>query len=40
VRPSHHVFFSFLSVGPETDNYRSPYWISRGEVRFYRYIKK
>jgi cell wall-associated NlpC family hydrolase len=40
VRPSRHVFFSFLSVGPETDNYRSPYWISRGEVRFYRYIKK
>lgn len=40
VRPSRHVFFSFLSAGPGTDNYRSPYWIGRGEVRFYRYIKK
>lgn len=40
VRPSRHVFFSFLSAGPGTDNYRSPYWIGRGEARFYRYIKK
>lgn len=40
VRPSRHVFFSFLSVGPGTDNYRSAYWIGRGEPRFYRYIKK
>jgi cell wall-associated NlpC family hydrolase len=40
VRPSHHVFFSFLQKGPKTDNYRSAYWISRGEARFYRYLKK
>lgn len=40
VRPSRHVFFSFLSVGPGTDNYRSPYWIGRGAARFYRYAKK
>jgi cell wall-associated NlpC family hydrolase len=40
VRPSRHVFFSFLSAGPGTDNYRSPYWIGRGETRFYRYVKK
>lgn len=40
VRPSRHVFFSFLSAGPGTDNYRSPYWIARGEARFYRYVKK
>jgi len=40
VRPSRHVFFSFLSAGPGTDNYRSPYWIGRGEPRFYRYVKK
>ena len=40
VRPSRHVFFSFLSVGPGTDNYRSPYWIGRGDARFYRYVKK
>lgn len=40
VRPSRHIFFSFLSKGPSTDNYRSPYWIGRGQARFYRYIKK
>lgn len=40
VRPSRHVFFSFLSEGPATDNYRSAYWRGRGEARFYRYIKK
>jgi cell wall-associated NlpC family hydrolase len=40
VRPSRHVFFSFLSAGPGTDNYRSAYWTGRGEPRFYRYIKK
>jgi cell wall-associated NlpC family hydrolase len=40
VRPSRHVFFSFLSAGPGTDNYRSSYWIGRGEARFYRYVKK
>jgi cell wall-associated NlpC family hydrolase len=40
VRPSQHVFFSFLSVGPGTDDYRSSYWIGRGEARFYRYVKK
>lgn len=40
VRPSRHVFFSFLSRGPGTDNYRSAYWIGRGEARLYRYIKK
>jgi cell wall-associated NlpC family hydrolase len=40
VRPSRHVFFSFLSKGPATDNYRSVYWIGRGQARLYRYIKK
>jgi cell wall-associated NlpC family hydrolase len=40
VRPSQHVFFSFLSKGPATDNYRSAYWIGRGQARFYRYIKR
>jgi cell wall-associated NlpC family hydrolase len=39
VRPSRHVFFSFLSAGPGTDNYRSPYWVGRGESRFYRYVR-
>jgi cell wall-associated NlpC family hydrolase len=40
VRPSRHVFFSFLSAGPGTDNYRSRYWVGRGEARFYRYVKR
>jgi cell wall-associated NlpC family hydrolase len=40
VRPSRHVFFSFLSAGPGTDDYRSSYWVGRGAVRFYRYVKK
>jgi len=39
VRPSRHVFFSFLRSGPGTDDYRSRYWSSRGEPRFYRYLK-
>jgi hypothetical protein len=39
VQPSRHVFFSFLTAGPTTDNYYSPYWIGRGRPRFYRYIK-
>ena len=39
VRPSQHVFFSFLSAGPGIDNYETPYWVSRGHPRFYRYIK-
>jgi cell wall-associated NlpC family hydrolase len=39
VRPSRHVFYSFLRSGPTTDNYESPYWMSRGLPRFYRYIK-
>lgn len=40
VRPSHHVFFSFLSSGPGIENYASPYWRNRGPARFYRYIKR
>ncbi|HTS36746.1 MAG TPA: NlpC/P60 family protein [Candidatus Solibacter sp.] len=39
VRPSRHIFFSFMSVGPATDDYQSPYWSGRGRPRFYRYIK-
>lgn len=39
VRPSHHVFFSFLTAGPGIDDYHSRYWIGRGEPRFYRYAK-
>lgn len=39
LRPSGHKFFSFLSRGPGIDDYRSHYWKSRGQPRFYRYVK-
>ncbi len=39
VRPSRHVFFSFMSAGPGIDNYEAPYWVDRGHPRFYRYLK-
>jgi hypothetical protein len=39
VRPSAHKFFSFLSTGPGLADYRTRYWKSRGEPRFYRYVK-
>ncbi len=39
IRPSRHVFFSFLHAGPGTDDYRSQYWSGRGEPRFFRYLK-
>lgn len=40
VRPSRHVFFSFLRGGPGVDDYQAPYWASRGRPRFYRYVKQ
>ena len=40
IRPSRHVFFSFLHAGPGTDDYQSAYWKRRGEARFYRYLKE
>ncbi len=39
VRPSRHVFFSFMSAGPGIDNYEARYWVNRGHARFYRYVK-
>lgn len=39
VRPSRHVFFSYLREGPGVDDYWAPYWLSRGPARFYRYVK-
>lgn len=40
IRPSRHVFFSFLTHGgPGTDDYRSQYWRGRGEPHFFRYVK-
>lgn len=39
IRPSRHVFFSYLHAGPGTDDYQSTYWSGRGQPRFYRYLK-
>ena len=39
IKPSQHIFFSFLTSGPGTDDYQSRYWKKRGRPRFYRYIK-
>jgi len=39
IRPSRHVFFSFMRAGPGIDDYEAPYWTSRGQARFYRYVK-
>jgi cell wall-associated NlpC family hydrolase len=39
IRPSKHVFFSFLHAGPGIEDYENRYWRGRGRPRFYRYIK-
>ena len=39
IRPSKHVFFSFLTAGPGIDDYTSRYWRGRGDPRFFRYMK-
>ena len=39
VQPSKHIFFSFMTSGPGTDDYQTPYWRGRGHPRFYRYSK-
>jgi cell wall-associated NlpC family hydrolase len=39
IRPSKHVFFSFLHAGPGIDDYENRYWRGRGQPRFYRYVK-
>ena len=39
IKPSQHVFFSFLSNGPGVDDYTSSYWKHRGKPRFYRYVR-
>ena len=40
IKPSRHVFFSYLRSGPGTDNYEAAYWKQRGRPRFYRYVKR
>lgn len=39
VRPSRHIFFSFMSKGPGISDYQTRYWQGRGHPRFYRYVK-
>jgi len=39
IKPSQHIFFSFMRSGPGIDNYEASYWKGRGRPRFYRYIK-
>lgn len=39
VKPSGHIFFSFLRSGPGIDDWESPYWKTRGRPRFYRYVQ-
>ena len=38
IDPQQHSFFSFVSSGPDTQFYDSPYWSSRGIPRFLRYV--
>jgi len=38
IDPEQHSFFSFVSSGPDTQFYDSPYWRSRGIARFFRYV--
>src|SRR5438477_1500608 len=40
IKPSEHLFYSFLRFGPGTDDYEAAYWKQRGRPRFYRYIKQ
>lgn len=39
IKPSQHLFFSYLRSGAGTDDYDAPYWRHRGRPRFYRYVK-
>jgi hypothetical protein len=39
IKPSQHIFFSFLSSGPGTDDYTASHWKRRGKPRFYRYVR-
>jgi hypothetical protein len=38
IDPQQHSFFSFVSSGPDTQFYDSPYWRARGMARFFRYV--
>jgi hypothetical protein len=38
IDPDEHSFYSSVSSGFAIEDYRSKYWTSRGEPRFYRYV--
>ncbi|HEY2457397.1 MAG TPA: NlpC/P60 family protein [Candidatus Acidoferrum sp.] len=38
IDPKQHSFFSLVRSGPDTQFYDSPYWLSRGIARFFRYV--
>ena len=40
IDPAERSFFSSVRSGPDTQFYDSPYWRSRGNARFYRYLTK
>jgi len=40
VNPAQHVFFSAMRASAGIDAYDAPYWKRRGQVRFYRYLKR
>ncbi len=40
INPAQHAFFSRLGRGPGVDAYDAQYWKQRGQVRFYRYVKR
>jgi NlpC/P60 family len=39
INPSRRTFFSYLTSGPGVDDWGSTVWKSRGNARFYRYVK-
>jgi NlpC/P60 family len=40
IDPKQRSFFSFVRSGPDTQFYDSPYWRSRGNARFFRYVTR
>lgn len=38
LEPRAHTFYSLVRSGLQTEDYRGPYWRSRGRPRFYRYV--
>lgn len=37
VQPEEHTFLSAIASGVKISSYASPYWMKRGDVRFFRY---